>query len=710
MTISRLASNESGITIYGDSLDSSDSRDVETISVENLPKSLQNVVQSGQKTIDVTDVPLREFNGFESYNAKVGLKVWGHMANFDGEQEFNSPEVVTAHNLRSTISNFKLWGNRWRGLSVPYSTQIDFKNGIILGNLEKPKNTGVFNNEFSFNNRFENLTVKGFEEGFKIPYNGLLNFEKDFIKSSLSKSNFSNNTRNFGIVEQRSANSPGDFPENFELEGNNFSSESANKSPVAKFTSKGSGGLRVKLNAALSRDPDSTFSAPSRGIIAYGWDFDNDGQINAIGRTATPLYTTPGQKTVRLTVWDAQGISTTRSQSIEVRNSAYVTPLVNGNFSQNIPFLNVWKSGSQWANQGWFATKGVRRDEAGFAVLSNPNFGGGSLGQVLQNNQINRGNQVLKFRLKNIEASKPHEFWRNNEINIQLWGINGQFDNDAFMGEGPKSVGTLPMVAKTLFSETIGGREQNHNSFDWRNFSRKVDMGEGYQFLLLQMNTRATKDQGDFVAIDNISLTGPPDAAAAISIPIAPPASPIAPPDDSVIPETTSSGPHDQIIGTSDIDKLLGYRGNDYLSGRNGNDILIGGPGNDVLIGGAGHDRLVGATRASGEHDLDTLVGGAGRDRFILGNSDVLFYTNETQGGDSSFAWIQDFNASEDQIYLKGSAANYSLGSFTINGKIGTAITTKIGKQMQENKNDDWIGFIEGHANISLAESYFNYR
>ena len=690
-----ISSNEAGITIYGDSLDNDDIRDVETIAVENLPQHLRSIAKPGQDFVDVTDVPLRDFNGFESYNAKVGLKVWGHMSNFDGELELSSPDVETAHNQRSTIANFKLWGNRWRGLSVPYSTQVDFKDGIILGNLENPKNTGVFNNEFSFNNKFENLTVKGFAEGFKVPTNGRVGSEKGFLKTELTNSTFSNNLKTFGRVEQRTLGNAGDFPKDFVLKGNTFTTTQLNQSPISNFSSKNAGGLGVTFDGSASRDPDSPLATASKGIVAYEWDFNNDGTIDATGRNAHHRFYTPGQKTIKLTVWDDQGISSTRTQSIEVRSTNHQNPFINGNFAQDQSYLGVWESNSQWANQGWYASKGVTLDSAGFSVLSSPNYAGGSLGQVIYNNQVHQGAQQLKFRLKNLEGSQSFAYWRNNEINIQLWGVNGQFNNDGFLTSGPKQVGTLPFEAKRLFAETIGGREQERESFDWRNFNRNVNLGQGYQFLLLQVNTRATKDQGDFVAIDNFSLTS--DQGNGIE--------PAPAPAPAPSPDTQS--PNDIIVGTTQADKLFGYRGEDQLVGNAGNDVLIGGPGNDTLVGGSGDDRLIGATRASEGQDVDRLIGGAGRDRFIISNRHHDFYVNPQSSNSSGYAWIHDFNLSEDTISLKGSAARYSLDAQVINGKSGTAILQT--SEGLSNDTNDMIGFIEGQSTLSLNASYFQY-
>ena len=109
--------------------------------------------------------------GFQAYNNVYGLDIWGHATNFDGEVYFSSdgdgklPD--TAHLGRSEVKDFKLWGSRWIGANVRYSSNIDLKNGLILG-AGKEKVTGgsgLASNHAVFNSVYDNLTVAGFREG-----------------------------------------------------------------------------------------------------------------------------------------------------------------------------------------------------------------------------------------------------------------------------------------------------------------------------------------------------------------------------------------------------------------------------------------------------------------------------------------------------------------------------------------------------------------
>ena len=87
--------------------------------------------------MDVTDIPLRQLTGFQSYNTRDGINLWAHKTNFDGQLLLDSPSPQTAHNLRSTIDGFKVWGVRGTGVKVQYSSYTDIKNGLIIGNPDQ---------------------------------------------------------------------------------------------------------------------------------------------------------------------------------------------------------------------------------------------------------------------------------------------------------------------------------------------------------------------------------------------------------------------------------------------------------------------------------------------------------------------------------------------------------------------------------------------
>ncbi|NER79946.1 MAG: PKD domain-containing protein [Leptolyngbya sp. SIO1D8] len=509
-----ISANETGITVFGDSLDpQNDFRDKETIKVQNLPKSIRDkVAKPGQEEVDVTDVPLRQLSGFESYNTNSGMQIWAQMTNFDGQLEFSSPEPRTAHRARGLIDNFKLWGNHWSGLRVSYSSNLDFEEGLIVGNVEKPRGgDGLFHNHATFNTRYKNLNVKGFKEGLNVE---VLNEEKDFTRSSIENSRFTDNTYNLkriGDEAPREGRSD-DFPTAFAIKNTVFETQTGNKAPKAQFSSKTAGGLAVTFDASASSDPDwfgakkpsPQYPITSKGIAAYAWDFNNDGKFDDFGRQVTHQFGKAGTHNVKLQVFDSQGTAKTLLKAVKVEPKAYPNVFKNSSFSNTEKFLGIWQGNSQWSDKGWFATDGVRRSSSGSAILSKVGDWGNTIGQVVQNDNVHQGKQTLSFRLKNLEGSdKP---WLANEVKVELWGVDGQFGHLPWEESGPIQVGTLPMSRTLLYQKTFGGEQGNF--FDWKTFNANVNLGDGYDYLMFQVKADKTRDAGDVVALDNVRLTG----------------------------------------------------------------------------------------------------------------------------------------------------------------------------------------------------------
>lgn len=519
-----ISANATGITVFGDTLKpEKDFREKETIPIKNLPAAIRDqVAQPGQTEVDVTDVPLRQLSGFESYNTGSGMQIWGQMTNFDGQLEFSSPEPRTAHAARGLIDDFKLWGNRHNGLQIFYSSNLDFENGLIVGDVEKPSGgEGLFHNHATFNTRYKGLTVKGFKEGLDVDF---LNNEESFNRSSIEDSRFSDNLyniRKIGVKEPLNGR-PDDFPAEFAIKNTVFEEQAGNKAPIAAFKNKAVGGLAVAFDAGASYDKDPLqpdemkpkYPIESKGIATYAWDFDQDGRFDDFGRQATYQFDRAGTHEVTLQVLDNQGAAKTLTKTIQVKPTAYPTPFKNGDFSDSQPFLTGSKDNSRWADEGWFATDGVSLKN-GTAVLSKVDTWSGTIGQVMQSNAVHKGQQTLSYRLKNLEGGdKP---WQANEVEVVLWGVNGQFDQNHWQETGPTQVGTLPMSRSLLYTQSFDG--ENGDLFDWKTFRPKVDLGDGYQFLLFQVKTESTSQAGDQVALDNVKLTGAANAAT-ISSPI----------------------------------------------------------------------------------------------------------------------------------------------------------------------------------------------
>ena len=506
-----ISSNDMGMVLFGGALDGKYFRPVTTVPISQLPAETQKLFSKDQTEADIRDIPIATVEGFEAYNGTYGLQVWGHATNFDGEAAFSSQPKEgmpnTAHLGRSEVKDFKLWGNRWGGAQAQYSSNIDMKNGLILGAGDGSiaGGAGLFNNHATFNSAYDNMTVAGFKEGALVEYP---NTDKDFITTTVKNSTLRDNKYNLGEMGgEGKEGRPDDFGAFLKLQNNQYEVPEGNSAPVAKFGSKAIGGLAVELDASAFMDADSKGSPaePSNGIAAYGWDLDNNGTIDRFGRRLNQVFDKAGSREVTLTVLDGQGQATELTQTVNVQPSDYTNPFSGGDFSNGTLTQDAWKASSEWADKGWFITDSANISD-GVAKLSSPGNWGGHIGEVIRDEKVRRGEQTLNFKLQNIEGAPENEPWKRNEVTVSLWGVNGQFINKPWEGSNPIQAGTLPMQSTQLVDEMYGGEEGEF--FDWKNLSLDVDLGSGYDYLLFQVNTTHTRENGDKVAIDDVSLTG----------------------------------------------------------------------------------------------------------------------------------------------------------------------------------------------------------
>jgi|GEM_PF-662259 len=166
-------------------------------------------------------------------------------------------------------------------------------------------------------------------------------------------------------------------------------------------------------------------------------------------------------------------------------------------------------------------------------------------------------------------------------------------------------------------------------------------------------------------------------------------------------------GESNQIIkGRGGDDTIDAGAGNDFVFGNRGNDTVIGGQGNDKVKGGRGDDTLIGVDSnlaAPGVGEIDTFWGNSGADTFVLGDSNGAYYNSggTTAQGFADFAFIRDFNASEDTVQLHGSADNYELGQFGSNAFL---FHGESGSNPSE-----LIGVIRSNSELNLSGSEFTY-
>ncbi|NJK28076.1 MAG: hypothetical protein HC925_05585 [Coleofasciculaceae cyanobacterium SM2_3_26] len=277
-------------------------RDVGSVAIANLPEELQFLAGASTRgselgAIDVTNVPLRKFSGFEAYNVDVGMSFWQHMRNDDGQLGFIGPGTDHAHDARSLVEDFKLWNVYGDGIFTQYTTQVDFVNGLIVGNPQNPipaviganavegRGHGISGNDATQDLLFRNLRIEGFEEGVRLPKEGT-----SFVGSRLEDSYLANNTFHLAKDTLHRERSPEPFPDYFEIADTTFVTSATNLSPTAAFSYQSVGGQGVvsfDASNSLDSDPAPALALTGNAIAAtVGTSTATDKSIASVARSA----------------------------------------------------------------------------------------------------------------------------------------------------------------------------------------------------------------------------------------------------------------------------------------------------------------------------------------------------------------------------------------------------------------------------------------
>ena len=515
-----------GINIFSgvDGLDAV--RDADYITKTVLPAAQQYIVTDPSNTIDVTNVMLRKFSGFQAYNAEFGIIFWNHMRNDDGKLGFICPCDSNIHDERSLVENFKLWHMHGDGIFMQYSTQIDYVNGLVVGNPQSPipfragingegRGVGIGTNGPAQNILVKNVRVEGFTRGLRLPREGGSD-EEDAVRpvaylgSQVENSVFANNIYHLSKKETGFGNARA-FPGYFRIVNTTFGPQAANLPPVAAFTFRALGDQGVvQFNATSSYDTDAPNALELFGnaIASYAWDFDGNGSHDAYGVQANHKFNGADPHPVTLTVWDAQGATHSTTQAVTV-TPAYFPPLItNGRFAAGAPLAgSAYAFDSSRAGQGWIGLNMAidgNQGNGGAVTKVHDQWGLAGLGQIWLDNRAQRGSQRLRLDAKNSEASG-----RTNHVRLTLWGVNGEFNGD--ISVSPRQAGATPMQSTLLLDQQLGGV-----TYDWRTFTWDVNLGDGYQFIVFKIYLQnVNTNGGDVVVFDNLLLGHPTRPAAA---------------------------------------------------------------------------------------------------------------------------------------------------------------------------------------------------
>jgi PKD repeat protein len=120
-------------------------------------------------------------------------------------------------------------------------------------------------------------------------------------------------------------------------------------------------GDAVRFDASGSSDPDGT-------IAEYGWDWDNDGEIDETSQEpeALRVFTDPGAFTVRVVVKDDQGATAEATVSVKVKPGLRAAAAVSAEGFQGDPAVPEWMS--YYIDDGVVTDEEVRDANARFAA------------------------------------------------------------------------------------------------------------------------------------------------------------------------------------------------------------------------------------------------------------------------------------------------------------------------------------------------------
>ena len=466
---------------------------------------------AGLTRVSIHTLPMAQLDGMEVSNSEFGIIFWGHMRAGEGDGVLStycgiSPRV--AHPGRTLVRDFRLWNIYGEGIFTQYSSQITFRDGLILGDLTSPnpyrgglngsgRGYGVDSNADSRAMEYENLHVEGFNRALRVLYDD----DSPYEGSRLVGGYFANDRYILGAKNWNSAGSA-PFATGFEISGAPTFVPfpgTVNQAPQAGFTSAVIAGLGMSFDGQSSLDPDppATLELDGNGIASYRWDF-GDG-TTATGELVVHDFAAPGSYDVTLTVIDCQGAPRSLARTITVAPAVDLNPLLNSDFQDASRFINAYEQESSKRGQGWVGYRW--RLESGYARVEGSGAPA-SLVQVIRDQGVRKGYHALRLELKNSETA-----WRPNQINVMVYGVNGRFRIDPDSSTGPGPIVALPVQAATLLQTTsLGSR-----SFDWEAFSWDVDLGQGYEYLIVRILANdVDAGGGDFAGVRDVTLVPTP--------------------------------------------------------------------------------------------------------------------------------------------------------------------------------------------------------
>jgi hypothetical protein len=483
-------------------------RDLET---RLLPSSQRDIAKglADPTLVDVAATPIRQLKRLVAYNSAHMIHIWGHKMR--GESPYyNLPGStnVPAHDYYSLVEDFLGWGIEGTGLKLEYSSTYHFRDGLIAASRVDPNRYRLAIKQNATRMDIENVIFDGYSAGLHIPKGPVdYSYQRPWSVSEYRNVTFKGLKR-LPVFSSYMDNQ--DFPLHFRLINATFDAPaSPSAPPVPSFTSTSLGSLAYQLDARASSAPaNSNPARTSKGIVAFAWDLNNDGQPDAFGGVVEHYFPGPGTYPVTLRVWDENAVTRTLTQNIVIPTTPapYPNAFRDGDFTS--PALAPQTSpNSTTSPRTWFLHAGASQLSNGALRLDYGYYGGAV--QIVPDNRMRRGPQTFSLRARSTGGA-------NDRFHVRLYAINGEFNLPDYNSGSvpgrtdnqPVGAGAMHFERRILVDQDLGGATSTGASGTWKTFSWNVDLGTGSDFIVVQLSAFQS-NLGPVVEVDDVSLVGP---------------------------------------------------------------------------------------------------------------------------------------------------------------------------------------------------------
>lgn len=112
---------------------------------------------AGRHSVSVGRVPLKSVENNVAFAARRGLETWFHMTHMNDGQ--------------SVIAGTQTWNTRGQGMFTPYTGRTTIEDAVLIGNMRRPRGTGIGRNNVTNQMTYDNVTALGWAVGISAPVN-----------------------------------------------------------------------------------------------------------------------------------------------------------------------------------------------------------------------------------------------------------------------------------------------------------------------------------------------------------------------------------------------------------------------------------------------------------------------------------------------------------------------------------------------------------